>query len=490
MGNIKLIIISLFVLSLCQIQAQIEIFPEDLPNINTVKVLSSHSYPDIEIDKLTGERVWDYSFLDNSNNVEILHFEPANSEPGFETFNDAEFARTASLGSIIGMNIDTLLPLTLPNPTAFYKKGEDGNVYFLGMDTDLDLGEVVDLGRQNLIPDFPYKFWSGGKLGLTYSSGSNFVMDVSADDTEFDLPSLISFVRLNLTFNSQVNIDAFGSLILPDSTYEVLRYNEFFDIHVKFQIFGETLGVPFEIPVDDIPNIIWSTIGVDPNEVGLDTTFKTQFHRFFAEDVNYPVASINFDIENGETLAVASIDFITDAEPAEGHASFSFEPDPMDCRKINFLNTSVGPVIDQSWDFGQGAATDEFSPSFTYPDFGETYTVQLSIQDTSGAINIDSQLVTICTENPDMGIEELASSQRMVCFPNPVQNQLNLLNKGLNSSSFTTEIYSITGKLLLSSKSSQQLHTIQMNELNTGTYFVKVFNNNHQPIFFQKILKL
>jgi len=490
MNNKTLIIICLCAFSYINLQAQIQIFPKDLPNINTVHVLSSHSYPDIEIDKIPGERTWDYSYLDNSKSLEILHFESANSEPGFEFFGNAEFARTASLGSIVGLNIDTLLPLALPNPTAFYHKGKDGNVYFLGLDTDLDLGEVVDLGRQNLIPDAPYKFWSAGKLGLNYSSGSTFVMDVNADETEFDLPGFISYIRLNLTFNSQVNIDAFGTLILPDSTYEVLRYNEFFDIHVKFQVFGEALGVPYEIPVDDIPNIIWSTIGVDPNEVGLDTTFKSQFHRFYTEGMNYPVASINYDIENGETLAVASIDFITSAEPAEGHASFAFKEEETDCRTIHFTNNSVGPITDQNWEFGEGTSSGDEMPSFTYPEFGAEYMVKLSIVDTSGAVNIDSQLVTICTENINSAIFDLNENEQIFCFPNPVNDLLTIKFDQLEEQYFTIELFSIEGKLLSTIQSNNKIQTIPFDGLNAGTYFIKILNKENKPVLFEKVLKV
>ncbi len=82
---------------------------------------------------------------------------------------------------------------------------------------------------------------------------------------------------------------------------------------------------------------------------------------------------------------------IADATPPS--AGFTYEVDPADYLKINFINSSISST-DFSWDFGNGASSVEKNPSVTYAEVG-TYTVTLISSDKLNKSSSITQDITI-----------------------------------------------------------------------------------------------
>ncbi len=72
-------------------------------------------------------------------------------------------------------------------------------------------------------------------------------------------------------------------------------------------------------------------------------------------------------------------------------AGFSAQPNGLD---VQFTNQSQGDIASVTWDFGDGATSNEVSPLHTYAA-GGTYTVTLTIGSADGRSNSTNQQVTV-----------------------------------------------------------------------------------------------
>ena len=79
-------------------------------------------------------------------------------------------------------------------------------------------------------------------------------------------------------------------------------------------------------------------------------------------------------------------------------ASFTFSCSDLICSFTNTSTDSDGSVVAWSWDLGEGASSDEQSPSHTYASDG-TYTVTLVVTDDGGATDTTSQGVTVTSSS-------------------------------------------------------------------------------------------
>lgn len=87
-----------------------------------------------------------------------------------------------------------------------------------------------------------------------------------------------------------------------------------------------------------------------------------------------------------------------------------------------------------------------------------------------------------------LGIDNYAINLEVSAYPNPTTNYLtlNIGNAALSALNF--QLYDITGKLIESRKIISSIETIDMENLPTATYFLKVADNNKEVKTF-KIIK-
>ena len=79
----------------------------------------------------------------------------------------------------------------------------------------------------------------------------------------------------------------------------------------------------------------------------------------------------------------------------ELNASFEYSPSsPFVNHAVSFTDTSTGDIVSWSWDFGDGETSQIQNPTHTYTAEG-SYTVKLTVTDSSGATAEFSQVITV-----------------------------------------------------------------------------------------------
>ncbi|MBI3135857.1 MAG: T9SS type A sorting domain-containing protein [Bacteroidetes bacterium] len=135
----------------------------------------------------------------------------------------------------------------------------------------------------------------------------------------------------------------------------------------------------------------------------------------------------------------------------------------------DFTNTSTN-ADSAWWNFGDATAgTDLDNPSHAYATVG-TFNVWLYAYN---ECYVDSTMLTVTTD--DVGIA--AHETELVFYPNPANTQVVI--SGLQGES-KIEILNILGEVVAVIRTSDSQETISVAHLPTGTYFVKISQNNQQ----------
>jgi hypothetical protein len=85
-----------------------------------------------------------------------------------------------------------------------------------------------------------------------------------------------------------------------------------------------------------------------------------------------------------------------------------------------------------------------------------------------------------CLSNDDF-IQNLIS-----LYPNPVQNVLNIKSSSIIE---RVEVHNMLGQMIFNSKYSREEITIDFSYYATGTYLIRVFNDNNNPKTYKIIKK-
>lgn len=143
--------------------------------------------------------------------------------------------------------------------------------------------------------------------------------------------------------------------------------------------------------------------------------------------------------------------------------SFTFTQDGL---TADFTNTSTNSDS-VWWDFGDASAgTDLDNPSHSYSTLG-IFDVWLYAYN---QCHVDSTMLQVTTD--DVGIEK--NQAELSIHPNPANNQF--VVSGLQGES-RIEVLNILGETVFLINSSATLETISVSNLPTGTYFVKILQN-------------
>ena len=388
------------------VQSQISISTDDLPEEGTELTIRTQSNPEIDpgnADNINAQS-WDWSNLVSESAKAVTFFSTAGM-PAESNYPDADFTRVGTLGSLFGFDLG---PGFDPPIVAYFQIGEDGNRYFEGGSVDLEFAGL-GLDMQLLENDGDlYRFYSVGEIGDEYQSNGSYFLDIDAATLGLDIP-VLSFFRLSLDLVSDVSVDAFGEMILPDTAYQVLRYNESNSTQVKLTPWGELLGAEFEIPVESLG------LGDTIEALFIDTTIFTSAYRFYTNDLDYPVANASIlDIDLGD---IANVEFFSDPIVLTTDINVVSLDTIGNCGNYLFSSNATGLDLSYDWNFGDGESSTFANSNHQYSTEGD-YQVTLIVSDAFGSSVIDTVEVSVScpTELAFEALNDPMDCQRVFVF--------------------------------------------------------------------------
>ena len=258
---------------------------------DTLKTAVDNSPDDIVITEAGGPFTWDYGILSASSRTSTV-FQEASDGMASANFPEAE------LVVIIDGGAETYYDVT---NTAFSILGISGGDFLEGFPLDLDLKFVPPLQERTAPLDYP----------SVVNSETSLTIAISLDDLpdgildSLGIPSgFIDSIGIKLITTRGDFVDAFGTLMIPGGTYDVLRQKRTDYTDTRLEVYNSLLGwqdVTDLLPIDGF---------------GQDTTISYQF---LSNTEKEPIAVVTMDStglipvfvdykDNGVTSSVKDID--------------------------------------------------------------------------------------------------------------------------------------------------------------------------------------
>jgi len=180
-------------------------------------------------------------------------------------------------------------------------------------------------------------------------------------------------------------------------------------------------------------------------------------------DINYRDTLFRYDFDSPHCIVDVTNPIVALDVPVAG---FSFIQDGL---SATFTNTSTNSDS-VWWDFGDASAgTDVSNPTHAFPSLG-TFNVWLYAYN---QCYVDSTMLPVTTD--DVGIK--TTDTELSIYPNPANNQFMI--SGLQGES-KIEVLNILGESVIVIRTTSNQETISVSNLPTGTYFVKISQDNLQ----------
>ena len=473
---------------------QITITSTDLPNATTQLPLAKKDSAQVDLlSASVNAQVWDWTDaladlqLDGES-TDFVDFGPVAGTIGEADFAGSEFSRTSNLRTILGFDLTSFLPqgnggADLP-ANAYFSTDANGDVFLDGVTANVTI-DNIELGIRVFNAEPTYRFYSTGTLGDNYSTSTSLSNTILVEELPFTVP-IVSYFILNINVTTEIEIDAFGEMILPDTTLEVIRYKENSIITAQLTAWTNALGNPVQINPDIIPADVFAAVDLNPDEVFIDTTFNSNLYRFFAKGINYPLATANVI---GEEDVIETLEYYV--EPIDLNVVFDAYP-VIECNTIFIEQLSDGLGVTYEWNMGDDSTFSEYGNKgnffYTY-DALQEYEVILTGTDALG--NIAADTIVVDPHCWATGIETLLDETDYELFPNPMSNQFSLqLHQTFNDKTIV-HIYDVTGKILLKKDIDPQQTNIRFSteSFPQGTYFVKLSSVNGEVLMREKVLK-
>ncbi len=135
------------------------------------------------------------------------------------------------------------------------------------------------------------------------------------------------------------------------------------------------------------------------------------------------------------------------------------------------FNTSAIGILSWHWDFNDGNTSTLPSPTHTYT-VSDYYTVTLDVQNAVGCTA--QAFLNIFIEN-QVGIEKNEKNVIKI-YPNPTKEILYIENNDHDDLKF--EILSVSGQVIKREVLENTLNTIDVSNIASGVYLIKIFNDN------------
>ncbi len=299
---------------------------------------------------VTGETTWDFRSLNGSVVVETL-YKAASTGDAFALFPDADLLDKSAAQEI------------------YYKSY--GN-------------KIVELGRAGLDPvlnilDLDYQ--NEGELILrrapmsysdNYTDNSSFMISaptsVIPDSIIPGLSTLVDSLRLNVSITNVSDLDAWGTLQLPDADYEVLRQKTETTTNAELYIFTSVFGWQLVDP----SNPLFASLGDILDLLGESISVSYQF---FANDNKEVMANIVLDdsaipisvtYKGDATTAVKVVssseqNILTYPNPTFGNVTFELKNLPKGNYKVEIYNIIGKKLWSADLDYFTGVLNTDIS---------------------------------------------------------------------------------------------------------------------------------
>ena len=111
----------------------------------------------------------------------------------------------------------------------------------------------------------------------------------------------------------------------------------------------------------------------------------------------------------------------------------------------------------------------------------------MKVEDKIGCTNVSDSIVVKFAQSI-LTNEPFTNEFALKIYPNPTQNDLNLIFEGKSQEHFEVTIYDISGRIIINQAVKLNMNnTISTKQLNAGMYFSRLSNGEKQII--QKIVK-
>jgi len=326
---------------LFSLHAQITIGIDQIPAIgDSLFYQNSIDVTGLEIGDAGANQVWDYSNLVGGIENSEFYIDPSIDTTGL--FTDATIAFTGPGGL-----------------TTQFAEVTDTEVRALGLVSSnfMGFGVEIALDPTQKLYEIPTNYTDN------YISDYEFVLGLSDPQPGVDTARVLS------TSQDIVEIDAYGTLRLPQGDFEVLRRK----VETTTYLSIEAFVIFFWQPVLQ------------------DTTITTSYD-FYARESKRELARVTMDSLGNNIVSIAWQN--VDAMPAMAPvASFSHEQSTTVPSQIDFTDESSNSPVSWSWDFGDGGSSNEQHPMHIY-DMAGDYTVCLTAGN-SGGSNQTCQTVSV-----------------------------------------------------------------------------------------------
>ena len=272
---------------------------------------------------------------------------------------------------------------------------------------------------------------------------------------------------------------------LQDSSGEVL------DAAIVFVTSGiQTVDLDFMIPVDTdlrLVGVNFSTGGLYRNDSGVvfpynngsisikDSSAGTAYYYFFYD---WKISSI----QSARKEVVVTVNPSPDA-------NFTYVVNPADNGEVTFTNTSTD-ATSYAWDFGDATGTSTSTdPVYTFAATG-TYDVELTSTNAECGDNVEVIQVSVTVNS--LGMNENSLNEISI-FPNPFKDTIDIkLPSNFNSNDIKLTLYDIRGRVINTNSISQSNNIMRINaltELSSGTFLLKIVDNNTGNNIIKKVIK-